>query len=199
MSANRNPLASEADLRFGSGDAEFWAGESTLSHPDEQSVPTKRAGKKRAGRATALDPAYETSTEPQAVPLPRGGKSAAGSDHQRLAAATLFKAGFGYKFVASSLGISIYTARTWLRQWKKNAFSVDPYVQKIFPESVKERVYALRREGKSWTAIAEETGVSRTSCRNWCLRAGVKPEEVAPRANPVRSRKVASGSSSSKR
>lgn len=177
MTANRRiSFESTAVQAVESEETEFWVGNSTLASGNDPVIPLK--GKKNARRRSKLNPAHAASSQPLAVPSTSSRKVAVGADHRRLAAAALFSAGFGYKFVSTALGISLYTVRTWLRQWKQNAFTIDTRVKKGFPQSVKERVYKLRRQGLSWTDISEATGASRTTCRNWCMKEEIEKGEL---------------------
>ncbi len=80
----------------------------------------------------------------------------------------LFERGFGYRSVANLLGLSEYTVRDWSRQYKKGEF-----VPKLsrryyrYPESVKKLVVDLRKEGRTWKQIGEQTGVNCTTARAW--------------------------------
>lgn len=109
-------------------------------------------------------------------PLPPAGYA---SDEKRRHAAILFAHGIGYTSAAQILGLKTATVRDWSRSYAAGRFNakVPKRLYRYTPET-KEYCMQLRRDGWSWNAIRQTTGVSPTSVRNWLLQAG---EEVTPR------------------
>ena len=70
---------------------------------------------------------------------------------KRREAAALFEQGCGYKKAARLLGISVYTARDWNRQFKQQ----------------KADVLALHARGFSSYRIAKILGISPGTCSKW--------------------------------
>ena len=109
-----------------------------------------------------------STTNPEAVRQVRVRPSGAISDRKRKQALMLFEKGFGYRSVANLLGLSEYTVRDWSRKYKKGEF-----VPKLnrrcyrYPETVKKLVVDLRKEGRTWKQIGEQTGVNCTTARAW--------------------------------
>lgn len=109
-----------------------------------------------------------STTNPEAVRQVRVRPSSAISDRKRKQALMLFEKGFGYRSVANLLGISEYTIRDWSRKYKKGEF-----VPKLsrrcyrYPDTVKKLVVDLRKEGRTWKQIGEQTGVKSTTARAW--------------------------------
>ncbi len=74
------------------------------------------------------------------------------SSQKRKAAIKLFEMGVGYKNAANILGLSVYTVRDWLRDFRKGTFKVELNVNQFrYAQETKDRVIALRKEGFSWS------------------------------------------------
>lgn len=90
------------------------------------------------------------------------------SPQKRKAAVKLFAMGVGYKNAAGILGLSVYTVRDWLRDYKKGAFKTELNVNQFrYSQETKDRVLALRKQGLSWSELSKATGVNASTCRNW--------------------------------
>ena len=90
------------------------------------------------------------------------------SSQKRKAAIKLFEMGVGYKNAANILGLSVYTVRDWLRDFRKGTFKVELNVNQFrYAQETKDRVIALRKEGFSWSELSKATGVNMSTCRQW--------------------------------
>ena len=93
-------------------------------------------------------------------------------DMKRRHAEELFAHGLGYQKTAEILGLSPYTVRDWARAYKAGRFgTVLAANQMRYSEEEREKVLALRAQGLSWRAIAEQTGVKMATCRKWVMAA----------------------------
>ena len=109
--------------------------------------------------STAAAPSKAERSLPESYP----------SDDMREKALKLFRAGLGYKSVARTLGLSVYTVRDWSRQFKAGRFMpTRADNQYRYDDEIKKRVVALRAQGLSWRKIESQTGVNISSCRTWC-------------------------------
>lgn len=91
---------------------------------------------------------------------------------KRRSALKLFREGFGYKAVATILGLSTNTVRDWGRAYKKGEFRVELSANQFrYTEETKVRVHALRERGLSWKEVSALTGVNISTCRAWVYGA----------------------------
>ena len=96
---------------------------------------------------------------------------------QRKRAKELFAQGRGYKFVAKETGVSMHTVRDWGRRYRRGKFTED-IAQHLYryDSQAHDKVCELRAQGLSLRAIAAQTGVSVSTCREWIERR--KAEEL---------------------
>jgi DNA invertase Pin-like site-specific DNA recombinase len=122
-------------------------------------------------------------------------KGSALSDRLRQEAVALFEQGFGYKACAGTLGISVYTARDWLHEYRsgrlvslaKAAVSGQGKRKEPAPGD-QARARRLRDEGRSYNEIACVLGLSRTTVRSW-LQDGKERDAEGPKTDgPVQMR-----------
>lgn len=90
------------------------------------------------------------------------------SDEKRALAAQLFKEGIGYKTVAKTLNLSIYTVRDWRDNYERGKFTeqLSPKLYR-YDDDFKAKVIALRKKGLSWEELRKRTGISSATCRRW--------------------------------
>lgn len=87
---------------------------------------------------------------------------------KRREAAALFAQGCGYKKAARLLGISVYTARDWNRQFKQGQFHTElPDWIRGYSDKQKADVLALHARGFSSYRIAKNLGISPGTCSKW--------------------------------
>lgn len=103
------------------------------------------------------------------TPKPKRARPAGfASDAVRRQAHHLFSQGYGYKYVADKLKLSVHTVRDWARAFKRGQFRIRlKKNQYRYADEVKARAIALREQGATWRRIAEETGVNASTCRYW--------------------------------
>jgi len=96
------------------------------------------------------------------------------SDHLRQKAVALFEQGFGYKACAGTLGISVYTARDWLHEYRsgrlvsrETASRTGQGRRREPAAGDHERARQMRQQGCSYNEIACAMGLSRTTVRSW--------------------------------
>ena len=96
---------------------------------------------------------------------------------QRKRAKELFAQGRGYTFVAKETGVSMHTVRDWGRRYRRGKFTED-IAQHLYryDSQAHDKVCELRAQGLSLRAIAAQTGVSVSTCREWIERR--KAEEL---------------------
>lgn len=99
-------------------------------------------------------------------------KPGCASEEKRRWAVDLFEHGYGYTKAAAILELAPYTVRDWARAYKAGRFgTVLAANQMRYSEEEREKVLALRAQGLSWRAIAEQTGVKMATCRKWVMAA----------------------------
>ncbi len=113
------------------------------------------------------------------------------SNSLRQAAVALFEEGLGYKACAGTLGISVYTARDWLLEYKSGRLMSDQQAQlsgqgkrRAPAEGDRQRARELREQGRSYSEISKELGLSRSTVRSW-LQDPELPVSQSPCEQPV--------------
>ena len=94
----------------------------------------------------------------------------------RARALQLFERGWGYKGVASELGIPAYTVRDWARQYRKGEFKVIP-TRRRYSEAVRQEVKRLHDEGFLTGQIAAALNMPKRSVRSLLVRVNSQKEE----------------------
>lgn len=92
----------------------------------------------------------------------------------RRKAEAYFQEGYGYKATSTLLGVSMYTVRDWLREYKSGIFraSYKENARNIKNvEEIRSRVVADRALGLSYQELMKKHGASRTNIRAWCAQA----------------------------
>lgn len=93
----------------------------------------------------------------------------------RRKAEAYFQEGYGYKATSTLLGISMYTVRDWLREYKSGIFRPSYRENAIRNtknvEEIRSRVIADRALGLSYQELMKKHGASRTNIRAWCAQA----------------------------
>ena len=109
-----------------------------------------------------------------AIPVRRLRKGSLESDRLRQKAAEFFGKGMGYKACAGILGISQYTARDWLHEYRsgrllseREAVSAGQGRKREPGPDDRSRAQRLRDDGLSYNEIAEALGLSRSTVRSW--------------------------------
>lgn len=86
-----------------------------------------------------------------------------------------FQEGYGYKATSTLLGISMYTVRDWLREYKSGIFTPSYKENAIRnskkTEEIRSGVIADRALGLSYQELMKKYGASRTNIRVWCAQA----------------------------
>lgn len=97
------------------------------------------------------------------------------SDEKRAHATQMFKNGMGYKIVAKTLDLSIYTVRDWLESYERGKFTeqLSPKLYR-YDDNFKSKVIALRKKGLSWVELRKRTGISSATYRRWIKQAETK-------------------------
>lgn len=93
----------------------------------------------------------------------------------RKKAEAYFQEGYGYKATSTLLGISMYTVRDWLREYKSGIFTPSYKENAIRnsknTEEIRSGVIADRALGLSYQELMKKYGASRTNIRVWCAQA----------------------------